>query len=685
MSITIVAEIMFNGSKSSPDAGFKPSGDDEKKVDKDLRKDNEINAVGRKTSIELPDDPNMSALEDIVYLDDNEDDGAEADMNNLDTTIQVSPIPTTRIYKDHPLDQVIGDLQSTPQTRRMSKNLEEHGFLSTLQQRTNHKDLQNCLFACFLSQEEPKKMDVKSALLYGKIEEEVYVCQLLGFEGSGLLERVYNVEKALLGLHQAPRAWTEVKQKEDVIFISQGKYVTEILKKFSFTDVKTTSTPMETQNHLLKDEDVCACTRYQVNPKVSHLHVVKRIFRYLKGQLKLGLWYPKDSSFDLVAYTDSDYVRASLDRKSTIGDMHNINPTIYTLCIEQFWATAKVKTVNGEVRLQALVDGKKIIITEASIRCDLQLNDEEGTDCLPNATIFEELTRMGNMASAIICLATNQKFNFSKYIFESMVKNLGNVSGKFLMYPRFVQVFLEKQLEGMSNHKRIYVTPSHTKKIFRNMRRVGKGFSGRETPLFPTMMVQAQEEIGEGSANPNDLYHKPTIIQPSISQPQLKQRSRRPKRKDTEVPRPSGPTNNITDEAVYEEMNDSLERAATTATCLDAEQDSGNINKTQSKATPNEPSSLGTSLGGGPRSQETMGNTIARTRFKNVSKTSNDSLLTGVNTPRSDEDRLKINEGRIVGIKRLHDDLEVTAAKVYVTDAKLNLVLFINFNEKYAK
>ncbi|GJU73629.1 putative ribonuclease H-like domain-containing protein [Tanacetum coccineum] len=92
------------------------------------------------------------------FLRDDEDDGAEADMNNLDTTIQVSPIPTTRIHKDHPLDQVIGDLQSATQTRKMSKNLEEHGFVSTIQQRTNHKDLQNCLFACFLSQEEPKKV-----------------------------------------------------------------------------------------------------------------------------------------------------------------------------------------------------------------------------------------------------------------------------------------------------------------------------------------------------------------------------------------------------------------------------------------------------------------------------------------------------------------------------------------------
>ncbi|GKD61684.1 putative ribonuclease H-like domain-containing protein [Tanacetum coccineum] len=140
----------------------------------------------------------------------------------------------------------------------------------------------------------------------------------------------------------------QVKQNEDGIFISQDKYVTEILKKFGFSDVKTASTPMESHKPLLKDangEDVdehlyrsmigslmyltssrpdimfavCACARFQVNPKSSHLHVVKMIFRYLKGQPKLDLWYPKDSPFDLVAYTDSDYARASLDRKSITG------------------------------------------------------------------------------------------------------------------------------------------------------------------------------------------------------------------------------------------------------------------------------------------------------------------------------------------------------------------------------
>ncbi|GJV89026.1 hypothetical protein Tco_1532964 [Tanacetum coccineum] len=155
--------------KSSQDDGSKPLSDDEKKVDEDPRKDsesidqekddninstndvdvastNEVNVIGGKTSIELPNDPNMPALEEISIFDlsrDNEDVGAEADMNNLDTTIQVSPITTTRIHKDHPLNQVIGDFQSATQTRNMSKNLEEHGFVTTIQQRTNHKDLQN--------------------------------------------------------------------------------------------------------------------------------------------------------------------------------------------------------------------------------------------------------------------------------------------------------------------------------------------------------------------------------------------------------------------------------------------------------------------------------------------------------------------------------------------------------------
>ncbi|GJT05277.1 putative ribonuclease H-like domain-containing protein [Tanacetum coccineum] len=766
-------------SKSSPDAGFKPSRDDEKKVTEEPGKEggdsskdsecsdqekednvnstnnvnaastNEVNAVGRKSNIKLLDEPNMPALEDIVYSDDDEDVGAEDDMNNLDAFMPVSSIPTTRVHKDHPVEQIIIDLNSAPQTRRMTKNLEEHGLFSLVQQRTNHKDFQNCLFACFLSQVEPKKviqalqdpswieamqdellqfklqkvwtlvdlpngkrpigtkwvfrnkkdekgiviknkkrlvaqeytqeegidydevfapvarieairlflayasfkdfvvyqMDVKSAFLYGKIEEEVYVCQPLGFEDLDFPDRVYKVEKALYGLHQAPRAWYEtlltyllddgfqrgkidktlfirrdkglqVKQKEDGIFISQDKYVTEILKKFGFTDVKTASTPMETQKLLLKDEDdspfdLVAYTDSDyagasldrksttrgcqflgsrlISWQCKKQTVVAKSTieaEYLKGQPKLGLWYLKDSPFDLCkkqtvlanSTTEAEYVAASSccgqvlwiqNQLLDYGDSNekkliqmikiHLDKNVVDLLTKAFDA----KTVNGEVQLQALVDGKKIVITESTIRRDLQLEDAKGTDCLPNATIFEQLILIdanttawnkfsSTMASAIICLATNQKFNFSKYIFDSMVKNVDSV-GNFLMYPRFVQVFVNQQVCDMSHHKRIYVTPSHTKKVFGNMKREGKGFSRRVTPLFPTMMVQAQKEIGEGPTSPNDPHHTPIITRPSTSQPQKKQKLRKPKKKDTEVPQPSGPTTNVADEVANEE------------------------------------------------------------------------------------------------------------------------------------
>nr|GEV23078.1 reverse transcriptase domain-containing protein [Tanacetum cinerariifolium] len=311
-------------SKSSQDHGFQPSSDDGNKVDEDPRQESEckdlenednvintnnvnvagtngVNAVGTNINNKLLFDPEMPTLEDISIFNfsrDHEDDDEEVDMNNMNTKIQVSLVATTRIHKDHPLDQVIGDSHSTTQTRHMSKNLE------------NHRSMGELTF-------------------------------FIGFQ---------------------------VKQKQDGIFISQDKYIAEIVKKYGFSKVKNASTPMETQKPLLKDENgkevdvhmyrsmigslmyltssrpdimfaMCACGRYQVNLMVSHLHTVKRIFKYLKGQPKFSLWYPKDSLFDLVSYTDSDYAGASLDRKSITG--------------------GKAKTVNGEGQLQALVDEKK--------------------------------------------------------------------------------------------------------------------------------------------------------------------------------------------------------------------------------------------------------------------------------------------------------------------------------------
>ncbi|GJW54442.1 hypothetical protein Tco_0098527 [Tanacetum coccineum] len=225
------------------------------------------------------------------------------------------------------------------------------------------------------------------------------------------------------------------------------------------------------------------------------------------------------SSHNMVAFLDKS---AESDGFEQIVDFLNahpikyaltVNPTNYTSCIEQFWTTTKVKTVNGEVQIQALVDKKKAIITETSIRRDLQLADENGTECLPNATIFEELERLGyeNLT---------QKLTFYKAFFSPQWKFLTHtilqcLSAKTTSWNEFSStmarcqcpcppnkkynfpMFLDKQVEGMSKHKKIYVTPSHTKKVFANMKRQGKDFSGRDTPLFPTMIVPAQEQVGE--------------------------------------------------------------------------------------------------------------------------------------------------------------------------------------------
>ncbi|GJR65437.1 retrovirus-related pol polyprotein from transposon TNT 1-94, partial [Tanacetum coccineum] len=483
----------------------------------------------------------------------------------------------------------------------------------------------------------------ESAFLYGTIEEEVYVTQPPGFKDPNHPDKVYKVSRNFMVC---------IKHQE----------LAEILKKIQISDVKSASTPVDLEKPLVKDGDaddvdvhlyrsmigslmyltasrpdimfaVCACARFQVTPKTSHLLAVKRIFRYLKGKT-LSLWQfsilglsvlecesltvyisvgdeavhkelgdrmeraattassleaEQDSGsgprcqdtilgdvnaqtrFEITSKQSIDpplsrgyTLRSGEDSMKLIGideifpkfaETHNVvaflekpeesdgfaeiidflkassvsyaltvNPVIYTSCIEQFWATAKVQTVNGVRQLQALVDKKRVIVTESSIRRDLHLDDAEGTDCLPTATIFEELARMGSL----ICLSIS---------FDAMVKHLdGGV--KFLMYPRFLQVFINQQLGNMSTHKKIFVNPFHTNKVFANMKRAEKDFSRRiTTPLFDTMMVQPVEEIGEDSDHLTDSTPIPIIDQPSSSsQPQKDKSSKKAQRQEAEVP-----------------------------------------------------------------------------------------------------------------------------------------------------
>nr|GEW18441.1 DNA-directed DNA polymerase [Tanacetum cinerariifolium] len=534
-----------------------------------------------------PDDLEMLELEDIVYSDDEKDVGVEADLSNLEKNIPVSPIPTTRVHKDHPVNQIIGNLNSAPQTRSMTRTVKEQGKLNQINDEDFHTYLPKGkraigskwvfknkkdegvivirnkvrLVTQGHTQEEgidndevfAPIMDVKIAFLYGTIKKEVYVCQPLGFEDHAYPDKVY-VDDIIFGSTNKELCTAfeklmkdkfqmsfmgeltfflglQVKQKKDGIFISKDKYVPKILKKFGFTDVKSASTPIETEKPLLKDPDdimfaVCACARFQVTPKLSHLYAVKRIFRYLKGKPHLGLWYPRDSPFNMVAYSDSDYAGACLDRKSTTGelaitkqtalgneylnpfmagslpktiwsqvnavegitinnsieglnhlclqtyshetaqtlnpksnfsilittenkrapltftDTHNmvaflsksnasdgfdqimkflnahtikyalmVNPTIYVSCIKQFWATATVEKVNGDIQLQALIDDKKKFLIHTIVQC-----------LSAKRTAWNEFS--SSMASAVICLATGRKFNFSKYIFDSIVRNV---------------------------------------------------------------------------------------------------------------------------------------------------------------------------------------------------------------------------------------------------------------------
>ncbi|GJT05938.1 putative ribonuclease H-like domain-containing protein [Tanacetum coccineum] len=546
----------------------------------------EVNTGSREVSTALPE-VNTATPEDLVgssfASDDSHLEDQEIELGNIPQSYEAPTTPHTRIHKDHPIEHVIGDVQSSVQTRRMKTSYSEKGFLSAIYEGKSHQDLHTCLFVCFLSQEEPKRisqalrdptwveamqeellqfklqkvwilvdlpkghraigtkwvyrnkkdergivirnkarlvaqghtqeegidydevfapvarieairiflayasymgfmvyqMDVKSAFLYGQIEEEVYVCQPPGFEDPDHPNKVYKVVKALYGLHQAPRAWydtlatyllsngfqrgqidqtlfikrhkghillvqiyvddiifgstkkelcdefeklmkdkfqmssmgeltfflgLQVQQKKNGIFISQDKYVHEILRKFNYSDVKSASTPTDLEKPLVQDGDaadvdehlyrsmigslmyltasrpdimfaVCACARFQVSPKSSHLLAVKRIFRYLKGKPSLGLWYSKDSPLELVAYTDSDYAGATQDRKSTTGGATTDD--------------------NGEVQITATIDGHLMSITKASLRRHLKLDDQDGITSIPNSEIFEQLALMG--------------------------------------------------------------------------------------------------------------------------------------------------------------------------------------------------------------------------------------------------------------------------------------------------
>nr|GEX08262.1 DNA helicase [Tanacetum cinerariifolium] len=481
--------------------------------------DNSINEFNAAGASRLSDDPDMPELEDITYSDDEDDVGAEANFNNLETSITVSLIPTTRVHKDHPVSQIIGDLSSTTQTRSMTRvekpkrvhqDLKDPSWIEAMQEELLQFKMQKVWILVDLShgkraigtewvfRNKKDERGIVSAFLYGTIKEEVYVCQPPGFEDPDHPDKVYKVVKALYGLHQALRAWHEtlanyllengfqrgkidqtlfikaekrysadkfqmssmveltfflglqVKEKKDGIFISQYKYIAKILRMFRLTKEKSASTPIDTEKPLLKDSD----------GEDVDLHTYRLMID--------SLMYLTSSRLDIMF------------------------------------------AVNDVTRLQALVDKKKVVVTEATIWEALRLDDEEGVDCLSNEEIFTKLARMGYEKPST-------KLTFYKAFFSSQWKFLIHtilqcMSAKRTSWNEFLFIngvcchlsLFRKQVGDLSTHTTKYTSPALTQKVFANMRRVGKGFSGVETPLFEGMLVEEQGDE-EGDVDDNNI------------------------------------------------------------------------------------------------------------------------------------------------------------------------------------
>ncbi|GKA85691.1 putative ribonuclease H-like domain-containing protein [Tanacetum coccineum] len=609
------------------------------------------------------------------------------------------------------------------------------------------------------------QMDVKSAFLYGNIEEEVYVCQPPSFEDPQFPDKVYKVEKALYGLHQAPRAWYEtlstyllengfrrgtidknlfikkdkgdilVKQKDDGIFISQDKYVVDILKKFDFVTVKTTSTPIETNKALLKDKEA-GMWMFQVTPKVSHIHVVKRIFRYLKGQPKLGLWYPRDSSFDLEAFSDSVYAGASLDRKSTTGGCQFLGKRLISwqckkqtivanpLLKQRFGAVGRkfIFYLYKRIRLHRFEDPQfpnKVYKVEkalyglhqapkawyetlstyllenrfrrGTIDKTLFIKKDKGDilsvqvyvdDIIFRSTKkslcveFEQMMHKRFQMSSIweltffLRLQVKQKYDGifisqDKYVADILKKfDFSSVKKTSTPIETNKALLKDENAEDMDVHLyismigslmyltafrpdimfavcacvRFQVTPKilhlhAVKRIFRYLKgqpKLGLWYP-KDSPFdleafsnsdYARASLDRKSTIrveGEGSVQPSEPQPPSLTAPPSqeeqvpaiaTSHLQKTQIHRQAKRgRDTEIPQFGGPPKKVGDEAVHKDLGDRVERAATTAASLDAEQDN-----------------------------ESMGGTIAQTRSERVPTPSYDSPLSGGHTPGSDED-----------------------------------------------
>nr|GEX60958.1 putative ribonuclease H-like domain-containing protein [Tanacetum cinerariifolium] len=390
------------------------------------------------------------------------------------------------------------------------------------------------------------QMDVKSAFLYGTIEEEIYVCQPLGFEDPDHPDKVYKVVKTLYGLHQAPRACTPIDTEKTLLKDLDGKdvdvhtyrsmigslmYLTSSRPDIMFAVVLS---GMESLKRMLHVTNILSAGSLTTQEMVLNSPCLTHIKNWLV-QIKRSLSW--------------------LVQKQTALGNDKANPLIFDSLLKTIWSSIHHLLINEVLTIPGQTSTGKEISNPFMA---------EGVESLPNEEIFTELARIGyekpstkltfykaffssqwkfliytilqcmsvkrtswnesssSMASAVICLSLGRKFNFSKYIFDSLVRNVDSPS-KFYTYPRFLQLIIKKQVGDLSTHTTKYTSPALTQKVFANMRRVGKGFSGVKTPLFKGMLVVQEVEEGDADENVENVNAGDAAegdVQPQSPQPQ---------------------------------------------------------------------------------------------------------------------------------------------------------------------